>query len=85
LSVPFYVHGDDETDDEAYGAPAGSLPPPPDPTGGALKTRLASKGSAAGGAPYARGVGARFRETCVHPLDKHAYQACRAEWASVFR
>ena len=27
--------------------------------------------------------GTRFRELCVAPADKHAYQRCRAEWASV--
>ena len=27
--------------------------------------------------------GTRFRELCVAPADKHAYQRCRAEWAAV--
>jgi hypothetical protein len=26
----------------------------------------------------------RFRSNCVHPVDKHAYQACRQEWAASF-
>lgn len=78
LSVPFYVYDPPPTADgsgtsgEGEGEGGGS----DDGATQAVQRPIA--------AARARTDRVRFRSNCVHPVDKHAYQACRQEWAASF-
>ncbi len=82
LSVPFYVHG---LAPQLEGAGATAVAYRDGAPSGVGSSEGGDQGAWLVDSKAAQLThAARFRANCVHPYDKHAYQACRQEWATSF-